>query len=57
LPVHHYVNERDIARICGVLHEIVAGAHPSVAAHHSRVTDRMPSPAETREAGVTNMGQ
>ena len=57
LPVHQYVDERDVARIYEVLHGIVAGAHPSVAARHGRVTDRSPSPAETPEAGASNTGQ
>ncbi len=57
LPVHQYVDERDVARICEVLHGIVAGAHPSVAARHGLVTDRPSSPAETREAGGSNMWQ
>ena len=52
LPVHHYVDERDVARICESLHGIVAGAHSSVEARHGRVTDRPTSPAETRETGV-----
>jgi hypothetical protein len=57
LPVHRYVDERDVARICEVLHGIVAGAHPSVAIRQGRVTGQPPSPAETREAGVSNRGQ
>jgi dTDP-4-amino-4,6-dideoxygalactose transaminase len=57
LPVHQYVDERDVARICEVLHGIVAGAHPSVATRHGRVTDRSASPAETPEAGASNTGQ
>src|SRR6267143_6813557 len=32
-------------------------AHPSVVPRHGRVTDRPPSPAETREAGASNTGQ
>ena len=57
LPVHHYVDVRDVARICEVLHGIVAGAHPSVEARHGRVKDQPPSPPETREAGASNTGQ
>ena len=57
LPVHRYVDECDIARICEVLHGIVAGADPSVAARHGRVTDRSPSPAETPETGASKTGQ
>jgi dTDP-4-amino-4,6-dideoxygalactose transaminase len=57
LPVHHYVDERDVAGICELLDGIVACAHPSVAARHGRVTDLPPSSAETREAGASNTGQ
>lgn len=57
LPVHHYVDERDIARICDVLHGIIAVAHPSVAAHHGLVTDRSLSPADIPEAGASHRGQ
>jgi dTDP-4-amino-4,6-dideoxygalactose transaminase len=57
LPVHRYVDERDVARICEVLHGIVAGAHPSVAIRQGRVTGQPPSPAETQETGVSNRGQ
>ena len=57
LPVHHYVDDRDVARICEVLHGIITGAHPSAAARHCRVTGRPPSPAEHRETGLSNTGQ
>ena len=57
LPVHHYVNERDVAHICEVLHGIVAGAPSSVEARHSRVRERPPSPPEARETGASNTGQ
>lgn len=56
LPVHHYVDERDVTRICEVLHGIT-GIHPSAAARHGRMTGRPPSPAEHRETVVSNTGQ
>ena len=51
-PAQHYIDERDAARFCELLHRIIAGAHPSVTACNSRVTDRPLSFAETREAGA-----
>ncbi len=57
LPVHHYVDERDVARICEALHGIVTGAPYSVEVRHGRVPDRPPSPPETRKASASNTGQ
>ena len=57
LPVHQYVDERDVVRICTMLHRIVAGAHPVVEARHTRMTDQPPSRTETRGAGASNRGQ
>jgi dTDP-4-amino-4,6-dideoxygalactose transaminase len=57
LPVHHYVDESDVSRICEVLHGIVTAAHPTRVASHGRATDRPPSPSKTREAGESNTGQ
>jgi perosamine synthetase len=57
LPVHHYIDERDVDRICEVLHGIVAGAHPSIEARPGRAAGRSPSPSETREAGASITGE
>lgn len=57
LPVHHYVDEHDVARICEVVHRIVAGAQFSAETRHGRIQNRPPSSSETQEAGISSSRQ
>ena len=57
LPVHHYVEARDIARICEMLHEIVGDKGRSSADGLRRMAERSVSPSEVREVKVSRTGQ
>lgn len=53
LPVHHYVDERDVERICEVLHGIVVSTEGTGAAGYGR---GRASGADTRETGISKQG-
>ncbi|MBZ5626784.1 MAG: DegT/DnrJ/EryC1/StrS aminotransferase family protein [Acidobacteriia bacterium] len=57
LPVHHYVDGHDIARICRVLHEIVSSAQHLPSDRLRRLTERPAAPSKIREAHASNRGQ
>ena len=57
LPVHHYVEGRDIARICEMLHEIVDNRGHSSADGFRRMAERSVPPSEVREVKVSRTGQ
>lgn len=53
LPVHHYVDECDVERICDVLHGIVVGSQGTGAAGYGR---ERPSGADTQGTCVSKQG-
>ncbi|MDH4187433.1 MAG: DegT/DnrJ/EryC1/StrS aminotransferase family protein [Nitrospira sp.] len=57
LPVHHYVEGRDIARICEMLHRIVDNRRHSSVDGLRRLAERSVSPSEVREVKVSSTGQ
>lgn len=54
LPVHHYVDGYDIARICQVLHEIVTRVQHPPLERLSRLTELSAAPSKTRAAHASN---